>query len=334
MSQAPASLARFSPAVRTWFAQALGEPTPIQQRAWEAIAGGKNALVIAPYGLGQDAGGLPLRHRPSSSSRESRGCSRAEAPRLLAQAACGCCTSRRSRPWVPTCSVTLRSRSRAIADLAAAMPDAPAVPQITVAHAHRRHHARRTSQDRAQRHPTSSSPRPSRSTSCSPRRPARCCARWRRSWWTRSTAVAGTKRGAHLSLSLERLDDLLERFPPSAWDSRPRCVRREVVAHFLGGPHAARGGRRRRNRPPSTLDGSVRVPVRRHDRRAAGTRCPQAQGGQGPDSARPGRPTARCAPPWPGLWTQPHARYPRGLRRRMWPAIEGGRCSTRCSAHR
>ena len=53
MSQAPASLARFSPAVRTWFAQALGEPTPIQQRAWEAIAGGKNALVIAPTGSGK-----------------------------------------------------------------------------------------------------------------------------------------------------------------------------------------------------------------------------------------------------------------------------------------
>ena len=46
-------LARFSPAVRTWFAQALGEPTPIQRRAWEAIADGKNALIIAPTGSGK-----------------------------------------------------------------------------------------------------------------------------------------------------------------------------------------------------------------------------------------------------------------------------------------
>lgn len=36
-----------------WFAGALGEPTPVQKEAWPAIAGGKNTLVSAPTGTGK-----------------------------------------------------------------------------------------------------------------------------------------------------------------------------------------------------------------------------------------------------------------------------------------
>ncbi len=43
----------FSEATRAWFAAALGEPTEVQTRAWEAIARGENALVIAPTGSGK-----------------------------------------------------------------------------------------------------------------------------------------------------------------------------------------------------------------------------------------------------------------------------------------
>lgn len=47
-------------------------------------------------------------------------------------------------------------------------------------------------------------------------------------------ALAGDKRGAHLSLSLERLDDLLE--APAQRIGLSATVRpREEVARFLGG---------------------------------------------------------------------------------------------------
>src|SRR5439155_23762829 len=50
-------------------------------------------------------------------------------------------------------------------------------------------------------------------------------------------AVAGTKRGSHLAVSLERLDALLER--PARRIGLSATVRpAETVAQFLGGPHA------------------------------------------------------------------------------------------------
>lgn len=46
-------LARFSPAVRGWFAGAFAEPTPAQAGSWEAISEGGDTLVIAPTGSGK-----------------------------------------------------------------------------------------------------------------------------------------------------------------------------------------------------------------------------------------------------------------------------------------
>ncbi|MFR1641116.1 MAG: DEAD/DEAH box helicase, partial [Eggerthellaceae bacterium] len=71
-------------------------------------------------------------------------------------------------------------------------------------------------------------------------------------------ALAGDKRGAHLALSLERLDDLLER--PAQRVGLSATVRpREEAARFLGGPHPVRviaAG----DRPD--VDVRVSVPVR------------------------------------------------------------------------
>jgi ATP-dependent Lhr-like helicase len=46
-------LGRFSPATRDWFSGAFPAPTPAQLGAWEAITAGSNALVVAPTGSGK-----------------------------------------------------------------------------------------------------------------------------------------------------------------------------------------------------------------------------------------------------------------------------------------
>ena len=46
-------LDRFSPATREWFTGAFPEPTPAQLGAWDAISSGGHALVVAPTGSGK-----------------------------------------------------------------------------------------------------------------------------------------------------------------------------------------------------------------------------------------------------------------------------------------
>ncbi|MDF2492381.1 MAG: Lhr-like helicase [Microbacterium sp.] len=46
-------LHRFSPATRDWFRSAFSAPTPAQAGAWEAISQGRHALVVAPTGSGK-----------------------------------------------------------------------------------------------------------------------------------------------------------------------------------------------------------------------------------------------------------------------------------------
>ena len=47
------ALDRFSPATREWFTGAFAEPTPAQTGAWDAISSGSHALVVAPTGSGK-----------------------------------------------------------------------------------------------------------------------------------------------------------------------------------------------------------------------------------------------------------------------------------------
>ncbi|MCX8004393.1 MAG: DEAD/DEAH box helicase, partial [Burkholderiaceae bacterium] len=46
-------LAVFHPAVRGWFESAFAAPTPAQRAAWPAIHAGRNVLVAAPTGAGK-----------------------------------------------------------------------------------------------------------------------------------------------------------------------------------------------------------------------------------------------------------------------------------------
>lgn len=47
------SLSLFTPATQHWFRQTFTRPTPVQQDAWRAIASGQHCLVIAPTGSGK-----------------------------------------------------------------------------------------------------------------------------------------------------------------------------------------------------------------------------------------------------------------------------------------
>ncbi|WP_300342702.1 ATP-dependent helicase [Nesterenkonia sp.] len=47
------ALAKFSEPTRTWFSASFGAPTAAQEGAWEAISQGRNALVVAPTGSGK-----------------------------------------------------------------------------------------------------------------------------------------------------------------------------------------------------------------------------------------------------------------------------------------
>src|SRR6187402_677819 len=46
-------LAAFHPSIARWFATRLGEPTPVQRRAWPAIRSGAHVLIAAPTGSGK-----------------------------------------------------------------------------------------------------------------------------------------------------------------------------------------------------------------------------------------------------------------------------------------
>jgi len=49
----PDPLASFTPVVRSWFERSFAEPTAAQAQAWPAIAGGENVIVSAPTGSGK-----------------------------------------------------------------------------------------------------------------------------------------------------------------------------------------------------------------------------------------------------------------------------------------
>ncbi|MDQ6847061.1 MAG: DEAD/DEAH box helicase, partial [Candidatus Dormibacteraeota bacterium] len=53
MSDVEPPLPLFSPSAQRWFADALGDPTEVQTRGWPEIAAGRHALLCAPTGSGK-----------------------------------------------------------------------------------------------------------------------------------------------------------------------------------------------------------------------------------------------------------------------------------------
>ncbi len=77
MATAPDPLAGFAPATRAWFAGAFEAPTPAQAGAWEAIRSGRHALVVAPTGSGKTLAAFlaaldTLTSTPAPAERERR----------------------------------------------------------------------------------------------------------------------------------------------------------------------------------------------------------------------------------------------------------------------
>jgi ATP-dependent Lhr-like helicase len=77
----PDPLSAFSPAVRNWFASSFAEPTPAQAQAWPAIASGEHVLLSAPTGSGKTlAAFLWALDRLSAGTRRASACAPGGAP--------------------------------------------------------------------------------------------------------------------------------------------------------------------------------------------------------------------------------------------------------------
>ena len=238
-----AVLGRFSAPTREWFAGAFPAPTAAQLGAWEAISGGAHALVVAPTGSGKTLSaflwaldrlaGRPHDERPAGTTVLYISPLKAlavDVERNLRAPLVGITqTAKRLGLTPPEVTVGVRSGDTSPA-ARRAMLRTP--PDILI-----------TTPESLFLMLTSAA----RET----------LARVQTVIVDEVHAVAATKRGAHLALSLERLDLLLER--PAQRISLSATVRpHEEVARFLAGAAPVRIVA-----PPSpkTFDLSVRVPV-------------------------------------------------------------------------
>ena len=143
----------FSEPTRAWFDGAFAAPTPAQEGAWDAIALGQHALVVAPTGSGKTLAAFLWAIDQMLTGRGARG--RRALPGALRLPAQGPGRRRRAQPPLA-----------AGRHLGRRGPAGPAGQRRPGGHAHRRHPGQRARAGWPPTRPTSSSPPPSRSTSC------------------------------------------------------------------------------------------------------------------------------------------------------------------------
>ena len=220
-------LERFSAPTREWFSAAFAEPTPAQAGAWEAISHGRHALVVAPTGSGKTLSAFLWsldRLLTSDPVEKQKRCRvlyvsplkalAVDVERNLRAPLTGIRhTAERLGERLPEVTVGLRSGDTSAADrrrLTTTPPDVLITTPESL-------FLMLTSQARESLRGVETV------------------------IVDEVHAVAGTKRGAHLAVSLERLDALLER--PAQRIGLSATVRpHEEVARFLGGQAAGRGG--------------------------------------------------------------------------------------------
>ena len=221
----------FSPATRTWFLSAFpAGPTPVQERAWAAIGRGENALVIAPTGSGKTLasflsaidrlGREPVAEEKGTGAASGRAPAEADGVRILYIS-----------PLKALGADVERNLRRPLAGISAVGPTRPISVGVRSGDTPARERRRLRS------HP------PSILITTPESLYLMLTSAVRETLRTVETVIvdeihsfAGSKRGTHLAVSLERLDDLLgrpaQRIGLSATVSPP-----EEVARFLGGPH-------------------------------------------------------------------------------------------------
>ncbi|MFA6300395.1 MAG: DEAD/DEAH box helicase, partial [Nocardioides sp.] len=215
------ALARFSEPTRTWFGAAFAEPTPAQVGAWTAIGAGRHALVVAPTGSGKTLSAflwsidrLLTEPLPTDKTRRCRvlyvsplKALAVDVERNLRSPLTGIRhTADRLGTPVPELRVGVRSGDTSPADRRRLTTQPPDIMITTPESLF----LMLTSQARESLRGVETV------------------------IIDEVHAVAGTKRGAHLALSLERLDELLDR--PAQRVGLSATVRPlDEVARFLGG---------------------------------------------------------------------------------------------------
>ena len=218
-------LERFSPAARDWFTGAFAAPTPAQAAAWDAIGAGENTLVVAPTGSGKTLAAflwaldrLAVEPPPAEPKRRCRVLYVSPLKALAVDV-----------------ERNLRAPLAGLRQAAHRMGEAE--PDIEVGI----RSGDTPSQDRRRfgtRPPDVLITTPESLFLMLTSRAREALAGVETVIVDEVHAVAGTKRGAHLALSLERLDALLER--PAQRIGLSATVRPvETVAAFLGGPRPA-----------------------------------------------------------------------------------------------
>jgi ATP-dependent helicase Lhr and Lhr-like helicase len=211
----------FGPATREWFTGAFAAPTAAQEGAWRAVAGGNNALVVAPTGSGKTlAAFLWALDRLAAEPIPDDPMHRCRVLYVSPLKALAVDVERNLRS--PLTGMTQAARRLGVAE-----------PTVTVAI--RSGDTPADERRRFLRHPPDVLITTPESLFLLLTSQARDALRAVQTVIVDEVhAVAGTKRGSHLALSLERLDALLAR--PAQRIGLSATVRPvDEVARFLGG---------------------------------------------------------------------------------------------------
>ncbi len=219
-------LARFSPAVRGWFAGAFPAPTPAQAGSWDAISGGGDTLVIAPTGSGKTlAAFLWALDGLVRAALDPEAGPRCKVVYVSPMKALGVDVERNLRAPLVGIGLQARDAGLPVRDVRVAVRTGDTPPNERRAFATDPADILITTPESLFLLLTSQA--------------RASLAGVQTVIVDEIHAVAGTKRGAHLALTLERLDALLQR--PAQRIGLSATVRPvEEVARFLGGGRPVR----------------------------------------------------------------------------------------------